>query len=108
MFVVLDMKADKLNSLFKCIRCGAVEQSKEFVSSSVKSIILLSSRDRPIERCKVLVDLIFQKQFCKVKVSLPACYIIQYTSDFLLLITARLNSQQTTGRQDLRLPAVSD
>lgn len=47
MFIVLDMKADKLNSLFKCIRRGSVEQSKEFVSSSVKSIILLSSRDRP-------------------------------------------------------------
>lgn len=35
------MKADKLNNLSKCIRRrGSEEQSKEFVSSSVKSIII--------------------------------------------------------------------
>lgn len=106
MFIVLDMKADKLNSLSKGIRHGSVEQSKDFVSSSVKCAIVFLQEISPSLKgqCKVWVDPMFRKQFCKVKVVLPACYIIQHTSDFLL--TARLNSQQITG-QDLRLPAVS-
>lgn len=40
MFIVLDMKADKLNSLSKGIRHGSVEQSKDLVSSSVKCVIV--------------------------------------------------------------------
>ena len=93
-FIVLVMKADKLNNVSNGARHGFVEQFYELVSSSVRSkIVYLQEIDSSFKgQCKMPVDLMFRKQFCKVKVALPACYL-QRTSDSQLLITVRFNSR---------------